>query len=277
MDASRSEQRALVRFLIAEWRQLISDLTRQCQANIVITNDSIAAVDEMIRVNQRVWTRDISDELNPSKATFHTIVHQHLQCSKVCAGWVPKRLTLDHQKQRMGISLQHLIRYEENPEFLARIIAGDESWCHQYTPESKKTRSTINSTQYCSTLTKLRKAIKSKRPGLLTQQAILLHDNARPYVSRETKKNKKNLQNFRWEVLEHPPYSKDFSPCDFHIFGLLKRALQGERFHSDDEVKEAVEDFLNNQPRSSYSNGIALLPKRWDLCYNAHTISFDYQ
>ncbi|GBN22449.1 Histone-lysine N-methyltransferase SETMAR [Araneus ventricosus] len=127
--------------------------------------------------------------------------------------------------------------------------------------------STINSTQYCSTLTKLRKAIKSKRPGLLTQQVILLHDNARPHVSRETQTT---LQNFRWEVLEHPPYSPDLSPYDFHIFGPLKRALQGTRFHSDDEVKKAVQNFLKNQPRSFYSNDIDLLPKRWDLCYNAH-------
>ncbi|GBM98457.1 hypothetical protein AVEN_185984-1 [Araneus ventricosus] len=43
--------------------------------------------------------------------------------------------------------------------------------------------STINSTQYCSALTKLRKAIRRKRPGLLAQQVILLHDNARAHVS----------------------------------------------------------------------------------------------
>ncbi|GBM71713.1 Histone-lysine N-methyltransferase SETMAR [Araneus ventricosus] len=105
--------------------------------------------------------------------------------------------------------------------------------------------SIIISTQYYSALTKLRKAIKSKRPGLLTQQVILLHDNARPHVSRETQPT---LQKFRFEVLEHPPYSPDLSPCDFHIFGPLKRAFQGTRFHSDHEVKKAVQDFLKNQP-----------------------------
>ena len=127
--------------------------------------------------------------------------------------------------------------------------------------------STINSAQYCSTLTKLRKAIKNKRPGLLTQGVILLHDNARPHVSQETQRT---LNSFRWEVLEHPPYSPDMSPCDFHIFGPLKRALQGKRFHSDDGVKEAVQDFLRNQPQSFYSKGIELRPQQWDLCFNAH-------
>ncbi|GBM80438.1 hypothetical protein AVEN_83026-1 [Araneus ventricosus] len=93
----------------------------------------------MIRANRRVRTRDISDELNLSKGTVHTIVHQHLQYSKVCAEWVPKHLTIDHQKQRMGLSLLHLIRYEEDPAFLERIVVGDESWCHHNTSESKKT------------------------------------------------------------------------------------------------------------------------------------------
>ncbi|GBM01336.1 Histone-lysine N-methyltransferase SETMAR [Araneus ventricosus] len=121
-------------------------------------------------------------------------------------------------------------------------------------------RSTIDSTQYCSTLKKPRKAIRS----LLT---LLLHDNARPHVSFETQTT---LQNFRSGVLEHPSYSPDLSPCDFHIFGPLKRALQATLFYSDDEVKEAVQDFLKNQPRSSYSDGMDLLNKQWDLCYNAH-------
>ncbi|GBM04823.1 hypothetical protein AVEN_81687-1 [Araneus ventricosus] len=26
------------------------------------------------------------------------------------------------------------------------------------------------------------------------------------------------LRRWHWEVLEHPPYSPDLSPCDFHLF-----------------------------------------------------------
>ena len=50
--------------------------------------------------------------------------------------------------------------------------------------------------------------------------------------------------------------------CDFHIFWTLKRSLQEKRFHSDDGVKEAVQDFLRNQPQSFYDKGIELLPQR---------------
>ena len=48
------------------------------------------------------------------------------------------------------------------------------------------------------------------------------------------------------------------------------RALQGKHFHSDAGVKEAVQDFLGNQPQYFYSKGIELLPQSWDLCLNAH-------
>jgi transposase len=35
---------------------------------------------------------------------------------------------------------------------------------------------------------------------------LLLHDSARPHTANETNET---LQNFKWEVLEHPPYSPD--------------------------------------------------------------------
>ena len=38
------------------------------------------------------------------------------------------------------------------------------------------------------------------------------------------------LKRFDWETLQHPPYSPDLSPCDFHIFGNLKKDIHGRRF-----------------------------------------------
>ncbi len=39
----------------------------------------------------------------------------------------------------------------------------------------------INAERYCETLKNLRKAIKRKRPGLLMEGVILLHDNTHPH------------------------------------------------------------------------------------------------
>ena len=60
--------------------------------------------------------------------------------------------------------------------------------------------------------------------------------------------------------------SPDPAPSDFHLFGPLKNALRGRRFAADDEVKEAVRDWLRSQPQTFFSNGIKKLTDRWAKC-----------
>ncbi len=100
---------------------------------------------------------------------------------------------------------------------------------------------------------------------------ILLHDNARPHVTDVVKTQ---LEKFKWEMLKHSPYSPDLSPCDFHIFGKLKKHLKGTRFGLDDAVKESVTDYLNQQPKEFYKTGITLLVCQWDKCLNVHGDNF---
>jgi hypothetical protein len=40
--------------------------------------------------------------------------------------------------------------------------------------------------------------------------------------------------------LPYPPYSRDLSPCDFWLFGMLKGILKDREFHSHDEIEEAI-------------------------------------
>ena len=109
----------------------------------------------------------------------------------------------------------------------------------------------------------LRPAIRTRRRGLLSRGVILLHDNARPHSAAKTVET---LQDLRFEVLEHPPYSPDLAPSDFHLFGPLKEALRGRRFSTDEEVKEAVHEWLGSMPESFFSEGIKQLVRRWNKC-----------
>ncbi|PNF38144.1 hypothetical protein B7P43_G14600 [Cryptotermes secundus] len=86
-------------------------------------------------------------------------------------------------------------------------------------------------------LRKLHKAIQQKRPGFLTKGVLLLHDNARPHTANKTNET---LQNFKWEVLEHPPYSHDLGPSYFHLFGPLKHHLSAGHFPNDEAVEREV-------------------------------------
>ncbi|GFV01790.1 histone-lysine N-methyltransferase SETMAR [Trichonephila clavipes] len=61
-------------------------------------------------------------------------------------------------------------------------------------------RKSINSDVYCETLRRLRRSIKNKRSGLLTEGDVLLHDNARPHVSRVTQMELESPNGRRWTI-----------------------------------------------------------------------------
>ncbi|GFW57606.1 histone-lysine N-methyltransferase SETMAR [Trichonephila clavipes] len=84
---------------------------------------------------------------------------------------------------------------------------------------------TINATRYCDTLSKLKEAIRKKRPGLLRSGVLLLDADARPHLTPATKNH---LAIFDWDHLHHPPYSPDLAPSDFHLFpALIKNITRG--------------------------------------------------
>ncbi|GBN03566.1 hypothetical protein AVEN_181145-1 [Araneus ventricosus] len=112
MDSSRSAQRAVIQFLrvagehasqiyrrmkevfghhclarctIFQWCQRyeagcinIKDLPRPGQAHVLSNSATISAVDELIRQNRQINTREIAVELSISKATVHHIIHKQL-------------------------------------------------------------------------------------------------------------------------------------------------------------------------------------------------------
>ncbi|GFR31057.1 histone-lysine N-methyltransferase SETMAR [Trichonephila clavata] len=95
-------------------------------------------VDDMIRANRRITIDEVAEELGISHERAQNIIHDILRYRKVSARWVPRQLTSTHQEQRMAVSLEHLVRYHEDcNDFLIRIVTGDETWVHHFTPESK--------------------------------------------------------------------------------------------------------------------------------------------
>ena len=84
---------------------------------------------------------------------------------------------------------------------------------------------TVNSVRYSEMLsTELKPTIRTKRRGLLSSGVLLLHDNARPHTAIHTLQT---LVKMGFTVLEHPAYSPDLAPSDYHLFGPLKDALKG--------------------------------------------------
>ena len=57
----------------------------------------------------------------------------------------------------------------------------------------------------------------------------------------------------------------DESFCYIDIIGYCL-IIRGRRFAADDEVKEAVHDWLRSQPQTFFSSGIKKLTDRWAKC-----------
>jgi len=122
---------------------------------------------------------------------------------------------------------------------------------------------TINAAAYCETLKKLKKKIKDKRRGMLTRGVSLLHDNARSHTARLTQDL---LVSFGWDIVTHPPYSLDLALSDYHLFNKLKEFLGGQRFSNDEEVQDAVENWLREVERKVYDKGIQKLVLKLQKC-----------
>jgi len=89
----------------------------------------------------------------------------------------------------------------------------------------------------------LKDILKEKRRGKFTKWALFLH-NAPAHRALETQKK---LAYLGFPSLDHPPYSPDLAPSDYHLFHGLKKQLKGRHISSDAEAIAAAETWLDGQ------------------------------
>ena len=123
--------------------------------------------------------------------------------------------------------------------------------------------STINAAVYCDTLTQLQRTIQTKRRGKLSRGVCVLHNNVGPHFSHVTTAL---LEKFKWDILDHPPYSPDLAPSDFHLFLHLKKHVAGKKLDNNDEVQEEVMTWFKGQAADFYDSGIQTLVPRLNKC-----------
>ena len=159
-----------------------------------------------------------------------------------------------------------------DPPCLEEIVTGDETWIYYIQPDSKaKNKVWVSSegdrpviARLCKTSNRMLYAIFFDSKGqsftfqsrkvVLSQESFtesvltqlvdfyqkrrprtgvggikLLHDNAPAHKSTTVQEY---LKESGLDVLDHPPYSPDLSPCDFWLFPRLKEMLAGHRFES---------------------------------------------
>ncbi|GBN57867.1 hypothetical protein AVEN_86400-1 [Araneus ventricosus] len=99
----------------------------------------------MLADDRRLSLRMIAEELKISPDSVSSIIHEHLQKRKICARFVPNKLSDEQKQHRMKTSGDFINARDQNLQFLETIVTGDDSWCYQYDQETKR-----QSMEWCS-------------------------------------------------------------------------------------------------------------------------------
>jgi len=89
-----------------------------------------------------------------------------------------------------------------------------------------------------------------------------LHENTPAHRVLATQKK---LAYLGFQCLDHPPYSPDQAPSDYHLFPGLKKQLKVRHFSSD-EVIAAAETWLDGQLSEFFLSGLQKLEQRAKKC-----------
>jgi len=209
------------------------------------------------------------------------------------------------QRWQSSEQILEFFRRDTN-DFLSRLVTMDEKWLYHYDPETKQQSmewwnsgsprpkrfrvqksagkvitsivwdqvgillidylpkvQTINAEYYSSLLVQLKDILKEKRRGKLTKKVLFLHDNAPAQRALATQKKVAYLG---FQRLDHPLYSPDLAPSDYHLFPGLKKQLKDRHFSSDAEVIAAAETWLDGQGSEFFLIGLEKLEQRAEKC-----------
>jgi [histone H3]-lysine36 N-dimethyltransferase SETMAR len=142
------KEQALSRARVFEWFSRfkkgdlsIEDQPRSGRPSSNRNNENIAKIHEKLDEDHRCTIDELSEITGVSWSSVQRILTQDLGMRRVAAKFVPRLLTEDQRKSRLTVCQDLKRELENDPNFLSRVITGDESWCYGYDPESKQASS----------------------------------------------------------------------------------------------------------------------------------------
>jgi transposase len=102
----------------------------------------------------------------------------------------------------------------------------------------------------------------------LVYGVVLIHVNTLPLTAACTLAL---LEHFNWELFDHPPYSPDLAPSDYHLFTYLKNWLASLCFSSS-ELMKGVKTWLSSKAPDFFDTGIQKRIPRYDRCLSSEGV-----
>jgi hypothetical protein len=69
-------------------------------------------------------------------------------------------------------------------------------------------------------------------------------------------------------LFDHPSYSPDLAPSDYHLFTCLKNWYRSQRFNNNEELTEGVKSWLSSEAADFFGTGIQKFIPQYDKCLN---------
>jgi len=112
----------------------VQDDPRSGQPKTQRTDANVDRVRTLVRSDRRLGVRVTAEELNMTRKTVRQNVKEDLEMRKISLKMVPRILTHDQKQRRLHTS-SDLLR---NSQLFDRVITGDETWCLQCDPKTKR-------------------------------------------------------------------------------------------------------------------------------------------
>jgi hypothetical protein len=93
------------------------------------------------------------------------------------------------------------------------------------------------------------------------------HNTARRHTAARTNAL---IKLFNWEIFDHPPYSPDLAPSDYHLFTKMKVWLATQRLHTIEELMNGVSNWLHNLAVPFFDEGLQKLVPWYNKCLNVN-------
>jgi hypothetical protein len=101
------------------------------------TPENVERVQAAINENRRLSVQELEEDLGIPKTIISEILTEDLGMKHVAAKFVPQLLSQEQKEFRTEVAQDLLETANNDPDFLKKVITGDESWVYGYDPETK--------------------------------------------------------------------------------------------------------------------------------------------
>ncbi|UYV60871.1 hypothetical protein LAZ67_1002648 [Cordylochernes scorpioides] len=138
-DAALSRSRTFEwfsRFL--KGREKVNDDQHTGRPRSLRCKENKLKIKEFIKSNRIISIKDLSSETGLSVGLCHQIVTIDLDMIRTSSKFVPRILTEEQKEVRMDVCKNMVEMTRTDPEWMQKIITGDETCVYQYDPETKR-------------------------------------------------------------------------------------------------------------------------------------------